>query len=99
MNKYIIQGIAVAFLDAEPHSEEEARAYLQHARNQGGDLKSLLIKRDGEYADLSYTFNAKPFERIRRITGYLVGTTDRWNSAKQAEEHDRVKHGMEAGHD
>lgn len=32
------------------------------------------------------------FERIRRITGYLVGTTDRWNNAKQAEEKDRVKH-------
>ena len=33
------------------------------------------------------------FERIRRITGYLVGTVDRWNNAKKAEEHDRVKHG------
>ena len=34
------------------------------------------------------------FERIRRITGYLVGTMDRWNNAKRAEERDRVKHGM-----
>lgn len=33
-----------------------------------------------------------PFERIRRITGYLVGTMDRWNNAKAAEERDRVKH-------
>lgn len=32
------------------------------------------------------------FERIRRITGYLVGTVDRFNNAKQHEEHDRVKH-------
>ena len=32
------------------------------------------------------------FERIRRITGYLVGTTDRWNEAKKAELKDRVKH-------
>lgn len=32
------------------------------------------------------------FERIRRITGYLVGTIDRWNNAKRAEERDRVKH-------
>ena len=32
------------------------------------------------------------FERIRRITGYLVGTTDRFNNGKKAEEHDRVKH-------
>lgn len=32
------------------------------------------------------------FERIRRITGYLVGTLDRFNNAKKAEEKDRVKH-------
>lgn len=32
------------------------------------------------------------FERIRRITGYLVGTTDRFNNAKKAEERNRVKH-------
>lgn len=35
-----------------------------------------------------------PFERIRRITGYLVGTLDKWNDAKRAEEHDRLKHGI-----
>ena len=35
------------------------------------------------------------FERIRRITGYLVGTVDRFNNGKKAEEHDRVKHGTE----
>ena len=34
------------------------------------------------------------FERIRRITGYLVGTMDKWNDAKRAEERDRVKHSM-----
>ena len=35
-----------------------------------------------------------PFDRIRRITGYLVGTLDRFNNAKRAEEHDRIKHGL-----
>lgn len=35
------------------------------------------------------------FERIRRITGYLVGTVDRFNNGKRAEEQDRVKHGTE----
>ncbi len=34
------------------------------------------------------------FERIRRITGYLVGTMDKWNNAKRAEERDRVKHSL-----
>ena len=35
------------------------------------------------------------FERIRRITGYLVGTVDRFNNGKKAEERDRVKHSTE----
>ena len=39
-----------------------------------------------------YDDNSTGFERIRRITGYLVGTVDRFNNGKRAEEHDRVKH-------
>ncbi|MEY8459820.1 anaerobic ribonucleoside triphosphate reductase [Eggerthellaceae bacterium 24-137] len=39
----------------------------------------------------------QPFERIRRITGYLVGTLDRFNDAKRAEESQRVKHDVPAG--
>ena len=35
------------------------------------------------------------FERIRRITGYLVGTVDRFNNGKKAEERDRLKHGTQ----
>ena len=38
--------------------------------------------------------NGGKFDRIRRITGYLVGTLDRFNDAKRAEESDRVKHGV-----
>ena len=37
-------------------------------------------------------FDEGKFERLRRITGYLVGTLDRWNDAKKAEESARVKH-------
>lgn len=37
------------------------------------------------------------FERVRRITGYLVGTLDRFNNAKRAEEADRVKHSVTTG--
>lgn len=46
--------------------------------------------RTEEYGDVG-------FERIRRITGYLVGTMDNWNDAKSAEEADRVKHTMDSG--
>lgn len=47
---------------------------------------------DGNYLLVNYEFAPTPFERIRRITGYLVGTMDHWNDAKRAEERDRVKH-------
>lgn len=53
----------------------------------------LNIEVDGEFVDLYLNTPQKiPFQRVRRITGYLVGTVDRWNSAKQAELNDRVKH-------
>ena len=40
---------------------------------------------------------AHKFERIRRITGYLVGTLDRFNNAKRIEEGDRLKHSCSLG--
>ena len=53
-----------------------------------------------EYFD-QYTeyFDEGKFERLRRITGYLVGTLDRWNDAKKAEEHARVKHSVNSSVD
>lgn len=44
------------------------------------------------YTEHSEWFEEGKFERLRRITGYLVGTLDRWNDAKKAEEKARVKH-------
>jgi hypothetical protein len=57
-------------------------------------FKSIEFTVDGENPDVSYTYDNVPFERIRRITGYLVGTLDRFNDAKRAEVEDRVKHGL-----
>lgn len=76
--------------------ESEINNYIRYLsdRNPGRTLKSLQIEPDGAYVNLSYEMEPVPFERIRRITGYLVGTMDRWNNAKKAEERDRVKHGM-----
>ena len=48
-------------------------------------------RRPDEYGIIP-VFVPVQFQRIRRITGYLVGTLDRFNNAKRAEEHDRVKH-------
>ena len=53
-----------------------------------------------EYFDEhSVWFDEGKFERLRRITGYLVGTLDRWNDAKKAEEKARVKHSVNSAID
>lgn len=52
------------------------------------------MKKD-EIRDVKTVGEGIGFERIRRITGYLVGTVDRFNNGKRAEEHDRVKHSTE----
>ena len=53
-----------------------------------------------EYFDEhSIWFDEGKFERLRRITGYLVGTLDRWNDAKKAEESARVKHSVNSAID
>ncbi len=45
-----------------------------------------------EFQSKKTTGEGVEFDRIRRITGYLVGTVERFNNAKRAEEKDRVKH-------
>lgn len=74
-------------------SPAEEQAYVDYLEKKyQRKLKRLDIKIDSDFADLNYEFEHVPFERIRRITGYLVGTMDNWNDAKTAEERDRVKH-------
>ena len=77
-------------------TDAEKEAYIRRAREQYPDkrISSMDISLDGEYADITYHWETVPFERIRRITGYLVGTLDRFNNGKRAEEADRVKHGI-----
>jgi len=79
-------------------SEKEQQAYVEYLESKyNRKLKSLQVEIDGEFADLTYEWEPVPFERIRRITGYLVGTMDHWNDAKTAEEGDRVKHSVSSG--
>ena len=77
-------------------SQEEILAYVAHVEkeNPNRSIEALTIELYGEFVNLSYTLKPVPFERIRRITGYLVGTMDHWNDAKRAEERDRVKHSL-----
>lgn len=74
--------------------EKEQQAYIDMGvKKYGAALEGVNIRIDGDTAELTWHLTDKPFERIRRITGYLVGTMERWNNAKRAEEGDRVKHG------
>lgn len=88
--------MSVVITGNAPLMEQQAYVgYLEKKYNR--KLKSLDINIDDEFADLHYEFQPAPFERIRRITGYLVGTMDQWNNAKAAEEADRVKHSVSTG--
>ena len=80
--------------------QEEIDAYIARAREKyGREPLGMDIRVDGEYVDIDYDFGSVPFHRIRRITGYLVGTLERFNNGKRAEERDRVKHMMDCGCD
>lgn len=69
------------------------------------ELGTALIEKFGSekkakeyFEDHSEYFGSK-FERLRRITGYLVGTLERWNDGKKAEEKARVKHSVNSAID
>ena len=74
--------------------DREIENYIEYLEKGGRKLQALNIKVDGDFVDLDYKYHTQPFERIRRITGYLVGDMKHWNNGKKAEEHDRVKHSI-----
>lgn len=79
--------------------QAEINAYVAQLKEANPDkyIKTVDLIIDGEYVDMKYTYDNVPFERIRRITGYLVGTVDRFNDAKRSEVEDRVKHTLDCG--
>jgi len=76
-------------------NDDELSIYIAELQTK---YKYKIIKADvtvdGGHIGVKSTFEKVPFDRIRRITGYLVGTTNRFNDSKRAEEKDRVKHGV-----
>ena len=76
-------------------TEKEKQGYIEYIENieHNKEIECINVIIDDEgYANIEYKVNPIPFERIRRITGYLTGTTNTWNNAKKAELKDRVKH-------
>ena len=92
----VVNGIDVTVKGLNDVSEQEIVNYIDYVQSQTKEkVNSLKLSatKDGQ-VDIRNELQPQKFERIRRITGYLVGTIDRWNDAKRAEEHDRVKHGL-----
>ena len=92
----VVNGIDVTVNGLNDVSEQEIVNYIDYVQAQTKEkVNSLKLSatKDGQY-DIRYELQPPKFERSRSITGYLVGTIDRWNDAKRAEEHDRVKHGL-----
>ena len=79
----------------ENMNEDMAKEYLVFAQNnkkyKEAKIEKVIVK-DGKMT-IDFVQDKLKFARIRRITGYLTGTVDRWNDAKKAELRDRVKHG------
>lgn len=73
--------------------EREKQAYIDYVqkKNPGQVIEYIIVRLDGEFADLEYKVKPKEFQRIRRITGYL-SEVKQFNDAKQDELKDRVKH-------
>lgn len=96
MRKIICQEIPI-LLDELTMSREECERVISELKKDEHPLNEIKrvkisLSADGRL-DVEYDVEQPKFERIRRITGYLTGTLDRWNDSKKAEELERVKHG------
>ena len=88
----LIQGVEVEVQGFVPLKGEMAN-YVEYVKARVPDVTSIrVVMCDDGKVDLNWVAHGEKFERIRRITGYLVGSLARWNSSKQAEEKDRLKH-------
>ena len=80
--------------DSLSESEVNHYASILKEKYHNRVIKQLDITVDGDYVDIKTTFDEQPFFRLRRITGYLTDSLDRWCNGKRAEEKDRVKHSV-----
>ena len=98
-----------SYVQVPTESIEKALATVEHYADMHISVLvelgvSLLAKFGSEeiarkYYDEHEQYFGEKFERLRRITGYLVGTLDRWNDGKKAEEKARVKHSVNSAID
>ena len=86
MQLFRMDGITVEVYNTEL-TEEEIKLYIDRARlaRPSAKLLKLTLVIDGEDVDITSEYAPTPFERIRRITGYLVGRLNRTSPGKEAE--------------
>lgn len=91
MQLFRMDGITVEVYNEEL-DEREVQQYIDRARLAKPTSKLIKIQLvvDGEDVDITSEYEATPFERIRRITGYLVGRLNRTSPGKEAEIADRT---------
>lgn len=90
-----IKDVEVTVEGFDDMAADEIVRYIDYVQSRVQDPVTALDIRPADRqgkVELRYAQKTVKFERIRRITGYLVGTIDRWNNAKKAEERERVKH-------
>ena len=76
--------------------QEEVNEYVKYVKEKYPDeiIDEIILEFEGEDVKIETHKHSTPFVRLRRITGYLTNSLERWNNGKRAEEHDRVKHGV-----
>ncbi len=86
--------VSVKNADISTIPQEEINAYKKYVQEKYPDevIDEIILEFEGEDVKIETHKHSIPFNRIRRITGYLVGSLERFNNGKRAEEHDRVKH-------
>lgn len=88
--------VSVKNADISTIPQEEIEAYKKYVQEKYPDevIDEIILEFEGEDVKIETHKRSIPFNRIRRITGYLVGSLERFNNGKRAEEHDRVKHSL-----
>lgn len=91
---YNIQNVEIKSYRKLKNEELLELIELIKKRHPHSFVKTIFVEEDGEEEIIKGEVHPYPFNRLRRITGYLVGTVDRFNDGKKAEEKDRVKHAI-----
>ena len=95
MKERFLMKISITNGNISDYPKEEIQEYVKIIKEKYKDEiidEIILTFGDDGYVNIETHKHSVPFNRIRRITGYLVGTLERFNNGKRAEERDRVKH-------